>query len=74
MNDIFWHVSNDQEPHNTIMKWMVDNVRNHTCASYLANEAIDKFNLDDEQTWVWDMAQDVWDVTRDLESQNKYAK
>ena len=57
--------------HKKIIKWMLANVDSYTSSTNMASDAIDRFNLPDSN-WIWNTAQDVFDVRQTRNAQEKY--
>lgn len=52
---------------------MAQEVSKHEDAPSLANAAINHFRLDDPP-WIWDMAQEIWDIFQSRSTQERYGR
>lgn len=56
-----------------VVAWMVEHAHEYANAVILANVAIAKFNLDDDDTWIWDEAQIAFDTRKEGKLTRHYA-
>lgn len=54
-----------------IIEWMQEHVTEYTNAMDLANGAIDTFHS--SPSWIWDAAQEIFDLSVEKRVTNKYA-
>ena len=56
-----------------ITRWMTEHVNEYTSAIYSAQAAIDQWDDEDIDEWVWDRAQEVFDLYNAKRMEDRYA-